>query len=370
MNKKLCLIYNTAPRYRESIFRAIDKEYDCDWFFGETKTDIKAMDISLLRNAKYYKYYGNPSRLYWKNCIGKLFCKEYDSYFMLVESRALSDYVFIGLKSLFFPKKKLYVWTHGWYGKESKLEKILKLWQFRHVDGIFVYSNYARELLIKEGIPAQKLFTIHNSLHYDQQKSLRETIMPSSIYKDHFKNENPILIFIGRLTKVKKLDLLIDAVYRLKQKGQFFNLVFVGDGEEKKNLESKVETLGLCDKVWFYGACYDEKTNAELIYNADLCVAPGNIGLTAMHSMVFGTPCLTHNDFKWQMPEFEAIHEGVTGSFFERDNLDSMISAIEKWFRVKHGEREKIREACYQEIDTQWNPHFQMDVIKKNLKFE
>ena len=49
MSKKLCLIYNTAPRYREAIFRAIDEEYDCDWYFGHTKTDIKEMDTYLFR---------------------------------------------------------------------------------------------------------------------------------------------------------------------------------------------------------------------------------------------------------------------------------------------------------------------------------
>ena len=29
--KKLCLIYNTASRYREAVFRAIDAEYNYDW---------------------------------------------------------------------------------------------------------------------------------------------------------------------------------------------------------------------------------------------------------------------------------------------------------------------------------------------------
>ena len=52
--QKLCVIYNTAPRYREAVFRAIDKEYDCDWYFGETKSDIKEMDTSLLKNVTYY----------------------------------------------------------------------------------------------------------------------------------------------------------------------------------------------------------------------------------------------------------------------------------------------------------------------------
>lgn len=32
--QKLCLIYNTAPRYREAMFHAIDQVYACDWYFG------------------------------------------------------------------------------------------------------------------------------------------------------------------------------------------------------------------------------------------------------------------------------------------------------------------------------------------------
>lgn len=365
---KLILIYNTAPRYRESIFRLIDAEFDCRWYFGKTKTDIKEMDLSLLRNACYYKTIGNPTRIYWKiGILSLLFKKENQSFLILAESRCLTDYLFIGLARLL--KKKVYVWTHGWYGKESRTEALLKKWQFLHVDGIFVYSNYARGLMIKEGIPSAKIFTIHNSLHYDQQVALRKQLKPSSIFNEHFGDDNPTLIFIGRLTKVKKLDMLVDAVAKLKELGEFYNLVFVGDGAERFSLEKKVDESGLTSSVWFYGACYDEKVNAELLYNADLCVAPGNIGLTAVHALTFGTPCLTHNDFKWQMPEFEAIHDGETGAFFTRDNLDSMINAIRNWFKNKGKERELVRNACYNEIDTQWNPCFQMDVIRNNLKF-
>ena len=135
-------------------------------------------------------------------------------------------------------------------------------------------------------------------------------------------------------------------------------------------MQQKVHDLGLKDSVWFYGSCYDEHTIAELIFNADLCVAPGNIGLTAMHAMVFGCPCMSHNTFKWQMPEFEAIQPGVTGDFFEMNNVESLTNAISKWFLIKSDKRDEVRRACFNEIDTKWNPHFQMEVIKKNLIFK
>ena len=81
--------------------------------------------------------------------------------------------------------------------------------------------------------------------------------------------------------------------------------------------------------------CFDEKINAELIYNADLCVAPGNIGLTAMHVLMFGCPAISHNNFKWQMPEFESIIPGHTGDFFEYDNVEDLARSISQWFTSK-----------------------------------
>lgn len=53
--KKLCVIFDSAPRYREEIYSRMEVEYDCDWYFGMTNTDIKEMNLSLLRNVYRYK---------------------------------------------------------------------------------------------------------------------------------------------------------------------------------------------------------------------------------------------------------------------------------------------------------------------------
>lgn len=365
---KLCIIYNTAPKYRERIFKLIDETYDCDWYFGYTTTDIKEMDTSILKKVTYYKSIGNRNRLYCKQGILKLlFKKQYQHFLILAESRCLTDYLFLFLATYFFPQKRIYIWTHGWYGKESKIEAKLKLWMFHHTAGIFLYGNYAKKLLIEQGISETKLFVIHNSLYYDRQKALRENIHPSNIYSTHFGNNNPVLIFIGRLTSVKRLDMLIKAIAMLKEKREYYNVVFVGDGEMRHELEQLTSDKQLGKSVWFYGECYDETINAELIYYADLCVAPGNVGLTAMHVMVFGCPVISHNDFKWQMPEFEAIKQGKTGDFFDRENIESLADAISHWFMSKNN-REEVRQACFQEIDNYWNPYYQMKVLTNNLK--
>ena len=104
-----------------------------------------------------------------------------------------------------------------------------------------------------------------------------------------------------------------------------------------------------------------------MIYNADLCVSPGNIGLTAMHSLVFGTPAITHDDFPHQMPEFEAIKDGETGTFFKNGNVDSLAEGIVRWFEKHGNDREDVRKACMKEIDENWTPQFQIEVLRKNL---
>ena len=78
----------------------------------------------------------------------------------------------------------------------------------------------------------------------------------------------PLLCLLADLP-MKKLDMLIEAAARLKENEEHYNIVFVGDGVERDSLQQQVNGLGISEQVWFYGACYDEKTNAELIYNAD-----------------------------------------------------------------------------------------------------
>lgn len=65
-------------------------------------------------------------------------------------------------------------------------EKYQKVF-FRKVDGFFLYGDYARNEMIKEGFDASKLHVIKNSLDYDKQLEIRNNIVASNVYKEHFK---------------------------------------------------------------------------------------------------------------------------------------------------------------------------------------
>lgn len=365
---KIFYLDNVASHYRKAVFLKMDKTFDIDYLFGASLGDIKQMDTTLLRgHVEKTQTRKLPGGWNWQPGLLRKLLKKYDRYLLIGESRALATWTFCILACLIGKRNKVFFWTHGWYGKETGLEKRLKKFYFRLAGGgIFLYGNYARELMIKEGFPPEKLYTIHNSLDYERQLELRRQMKPTDVFKSHFHNDNRTIIVIGRLNARKKLEMLLDAVRNLNKCNHFYNVVFVGDGGERHKLEDLSVEYGIVEQVWFYGACYDEVINAELIYNADVCVMPGDIGLTAIHCLSFGTPCITHDDYPHQGPEFEAIQEGETGSFFQSGDVSSLENTLMRWFN-EHEDRNKIRYACYSEIDAQWTPQFQVDVLKKYL---
>lgn len=352
-----------ASHYRSLIYQLMDKELHVHFVFGKENSTVKTLDITKLSHAVVIpnKHLGG-SNFYYQPSFSSI-AKRYDVVINDLGIFCLSAWWLLLMAKA--RKQKVYHWDHGWYGRESLVKKILKRIYFALADGAFIYGQHACDMMRENGFNARKLHVIHNSLDYDRQQEIRTHLAPSAIYQEHFGNNNPVLCFIGRLTSVKRMDYIIKALHLMKEQGTTCNLIIIGSGEEQDNIETLAETLGVKEQLWMYGPCYDETVNAKLIYNADLCVSPGNVGLTAMHAMMFGCPVVTHNDFRWQMPEFEAITDGSTGTFFKKDDVHHMATTITQWLNDHREEREKVREACFKEIDNNWNPHKQLEVIKK-----
>lgn len=353
--------------YRENIYRKMCDELSCDMILGEGRDGIKELDKTKLSGYKF-----TPKRMYlFKNiCYDKGVIDFYikGNYDILItggDAYCLTVWWLLLVSKL--RGKKVLMWTHGYYGRETTMTKWIKKIFFGLADRLLVYGDYAKNLLIENHIiSADKIVVIYNSLNYDSQIGLRKSLSEEPIYRDHFKNNDKVIVFVGRLTKSKRLDYIIDVVGNLKEKNEHYNLALIGDGEDKDNLQQIVKEKGLQDSVWFYGACFDEKVLAELIYNADLCVSPGNVGLTAVHAMMFGTPVITHNNFPYQGPEFETIIPGETGAFFKQNDMESLRSEISRWFAAGK-DRVTVRKTCMNLIDSKYNPAVQIQIMKKAI---
>lgn len=109
--------------------------------------------------------------------------------------------------------------------------------------------------------------------------------------------------------------MIVDSIATLKEQGTMTNAIFIGKDVEGVDLGAYAEKMNVEKQIWMYGPCYEDKILAELFYNSQVCVSPGNVGLTAIHSLTFGCPVITHGDFPHQGPEFESIIPGKTGDF-------------------------------------------------------
>ncbi len=105
-----------------------------------------------------------------------------------------------------------------------------------------------------------------------------------------------MILYLGRLSKKKSPDLLLEAFATLSKEegGKMLRLVFAGpdEGAMKVRLTQMAEQLGLIAQVRFAGPIFDEAKWAAY-RDADVFVLPSqneNFGNTAAESAAAGTP--------------------------------------------------------------------------------
>ena len=364
----ICCIFNLGPLYRKPIYSLMDKELGCDFYLGDyAGTPIKKMDYHSLKGFKGELKYTLLSKFYrLKGTHKATLNSQYKKYVAIGDSNCLSIWYLLFWSK--FTRKKVVLWCHGWHSEVSWYWNILLKLFYGMASHVLLYGDYSRNFMIRKGISASKLSCIYNSLDYDKQLEVRSNLTSSSIYFDHFQNDYPVLLYIGRIQKRKRLDMIIEAMYLLRKRGVYTNFVCIGDNTEEIGLKDLIKQYGLQECVWLYGPLYDENKKGEMLYNATVCVSPGNVGLTAMDALNFGLPIITNDDFSTQMPEYEAIQSNQTGLFFRHGDVNDLASCIEQWFDIdKNKSRDFIRTQCYKIIDERYNPHYQIQVLKKVL---
>ncbi len=365
---------NIAPLYRAKLWETLLKSegFDFHYFFGENKSlGIKTIDFQKEVFKNHHKKL-NPVGNFWirgkylvwqTKVLRYLLFHKVDLVILLGEFTIASNWFYAIICRI----RGVHVTFrgHGMYGNERGLKFFLRKMFYRLADTHLLYERRAKKIMVGQGFKSEKIHVFFNSLDYDTHKSLRE--VNKNLQKKHVlhffkKPEAPTFIFVGRLTKVKKIDMLVKAISKLNAQNLWPNLLIIGDGSERASLEILAADLLQKGTYHFYGACYDESELGKYLSSADLCVSPGNVGLTAIHSLSSGTPVCTHSSFENQMPEVEALEDGKTGIFFKEDDLEDMVTQIASW--LTDPKKDKIRKDCFKVIDDYYNPYYQEKVIE------
>ncbi len=131
-------------------------------------------------------------------------------------------------------------------------------------------------------------------------------------------------ITVSRLAAHKRIDLVVEAFSRLR-----LPLVVVGDGPELTRLQRMA-----ADNVQFPGFISDERLR-ELLASARAFVsaAEEDFGIAMVEAQAAGCPVISYG----KGGALETVIEGETGLFFERQDADSLVEAVQ-CFQKRLGE--------------------------------
>ena len=377
---KIIIQYNCIPHYRANIFELLSNykpikfkiiaDNQTDTPFLETITGDKKNGIRHVYARNWIIKIPKVHDIYWQPDVIRMILSERPNAIIALGSPySLTAWVLLLLGMIL--KIPVFLWTHGLLGNESGPKWYFRKLFYNLATGLYLYGDHAKQILIKKGFSENKLHVVYNSLDYDKQLEVVNTITQDDIrlVRDNLgvHDNERLVIFTGRLTRIKKLEQLIKAAYLLNKKNHKVHIAFIGDGPERQNLHEMSINLGISKYVHFLGALYDEYIIGKMISASDLCVIPSGAGLSVMHSMVYGTPVLLHDKYENHFPEWEAVIDGSTGFFYRYNDIYDMVYKMELALFPLPMKR-KMEEACRNMIKDRYNPHKQLEVFVEQIK--
>lgn len=168
---------------------------------------------------------------------------------------------------------------------------------------------------------------------FGKTKVDRDIIIPNAVFNETIYTLSPpvkrkkIIGAVGRLTEVKRFDLLIDAFAKIAEQIPEYMLMIFGEGEDRTKLEEQISKLGLEKRVVLFGATPDA---VKLINYASVFVLSSDYeGMpnALLEALAMGVPCISTN---CETGPAELIENGVNGILTEPGNCDELAEAMLK----------------------------------------
>jgi glycosyltransferase involved in cell wall biosynthesis len=140
--------------------------------------------------------------------------------------------------------------------------------------------------------------------------------------------ERPTVLYIGRLSAEKQLDVLIEALAKAHPTLDA-QLVFVGDGLARAFLAKTAQKLGVGDRVIFAGYLPKAEQKLDYLAAAELFAIPSTVELQSivtLEAMACGKPITSVNE--GALPEL--VHAGRNGETFAMRDSDGLAKIWEQ----------------------------------------
>jgi glycosyltransferase involved in cell wall biosynthesis len=176
-------------------------------------------------------------------------------------------------------------------------------------------SESTREDLVERGLRRDRIEVIPNGIDIE-----RYTPDPAA------KAERPSLLFLGRLKRYKRVDLVIRAVARLAADSVDVDLWVGGTGDRADALRGLAARLGVSDRVSFLGFVTEQR-KLELMRSAWVHVLTSSKegwGISNLEAAACGTPTVASDAPGLR----ESVVDGVTGRLVPHGDVGALADAL------------------------------------------
>ncbi len=216
--------------------------------------------------------------------------------------------------------------SHGFISSDRNLKiyNFLDRSSLRFCDKVIAVSEGIKEDLIENGINESKIIVIQNAVQnsYNPDNFFESRLNKRKLIR--MNQDEYVVGYIGRLSDEKGLEYLIGAGLILKEKGEAFKILIIGDGPKREELEKLVREKGLEKEVIFTGFQDDvEKWLAVLDVFALPSLTEGT-PMALLEAMSLGIPVVATR--VGGVPQ--VIENGVNGFLIEPANSRALVEKI------------------------------------------
>jgi glycosyltransferase involved in cell wall biosynthesis len=156
------------------------------------------------------------------------------------------------------------------------------------------------------------------------------------------------LVCVGRLCEQKGQLLLVEAARRVAANGTDFELVLVGDGEMRGEIETLIARYHLEGKVRITGRISSERLRDEILAARALVLASFAEGLpmVIMEAMALRRPVIS--TYVAGIPEL--VQPGIHGWLVPAGDLDALAGAMQACLDTPAAKLKEMGEAAYQRV--------------------
>lgn len=325
---KIVLLEPVLAHYRKDVFRelTLSHEFNIDIIAGENYNGVLGINNNKYKAFNFFKFNCCKHAFYFLKGVLKYIISNKPD---IVISTGVDFHLLHTVLVFFYFRlllgKPFYWWSHATSGNQGAVGYVIRKFIYKHSSGILAYNQAGKKNLIDMGVFEENIVVVNNSINSEDYGYRNYNVIKKSTNKPF------ALLFSGRITKAKRINILIKAIKTYIDKYDNDLICYiVGDGAYRKEMDNLVQELKIADCVVFTGARYGKDAH-QYFLNADLFVYPGGIGLSILHALSFGLPVLTTNMREAHFPEFELLEEGVDGDLFDHDNPESLAEKIYEW---------------------------------------